>query len=119
MTQRGSVPFSADPTQDPNLVSSGTGPVVDVPKAVTSPPEASPHEVERTIMHELQHHPSLKFTRLSVHQCSRDSICLEGALESNEENVNLCDVVRGIHDFKDIIDRVVPPRSSAKVPQRG
>jgi len=66
-----------------------------------------PHEVEREILHRLQNHPSLRFTRLRVHQCDKDSIFLEGSLESNDDNIDLCEVVRGIHGIKIVVNRVI------------
>lgn len=66
----------------------------------------APHEVECEILHRLQSHPSLKFTRLSVHQCDKDSIFIEGTLESNDDNIDLCDVVRGVHGIKIVVNRV-------------
>lgn len=69
--------------------------------------ECPPHEVEREVLHRLQNHPSLKFTRLSVHQCDRDSIFLDGSLESNDDEIDLCEVVRGIHGIKIVVNRVM------------
>ena len=119
MTQRVSVPSSASPTQNPMLDFDDDRLSTDDRRDVQTTSEPAPHEVERAITQRLHNHPSLKFTRLSVHQCNRDSVCLEGVLEANEDEVNLSDIVRGIHDFKEIIDRVVPPRSSVKVPRKG
>lgn len=68
---------------------------------------ADGHEVERAVMQRLQNHPSLRFSRLNVHQCGRDTICLEGFLESNVDGVDLCDVVQGIHGIKSVVNHVV------------
>lgn len=76
--------------------------------AVTTPrTENSAHDVEREVMHRLQNHPKLKFTRLDVHRCNRDAVCLEGFLESNEDEIDLCEVVRGIHGITNVVNRVV------------
>lgn len=66
----------------------------------------APHEVECEVLHRLQSHPSLKFSRLSVHQCDKDSIFIEGTLESNDDNIDLCDVVRGVHGITVVVNRV-------------
>lgn len=73
-----------------------------------------PHEVERTVLHRLQNHPSLKFSRLCVHQCGHDSIFLDGTLESNEQDIDLCDVVRGIHGIKNVVNRVINTHPMSK-----
>lgn len=77
----------------------------------------APHEVERVVMQRLQSHPSLKFTRLDVHQCNQDSICLEGFLETNDGDVDLCEIVRGIHGIKVVVNRVLSAQPA--VPQKG
>ena len=51
------------------------------------------HELECRIQRDLQAHPSLRFSRLTVHQ-GPNGICLEGMLESNEEGIDLCELVR-------------------------
>jgi hypothetical protein len=78
--------------------------------------EFLPHEVECEVLHRLQNHPALKFTRLSVHQCDRDSIFLDGSLESNDDEIDLCEVVRGIHGIKIVVNRVmnIHPRPRPK-----
>lgn len=73
-----------------------------------------PHEVERAIMYRLKNHPALRFTSLNVHQCGRDCVCLEGFLESNQQDIDLCEVVRGIHGINLVMNRVVtmyPPKT--------
>lgn len=77
----------------------------------------APHDIERAVMQKLQNHPSLRFTRLQVHQCGHDSVCLEGFLESNDAEIDLCELVRGIHGIKDVSNRVLtvhPIRRTAK-----
>lgn len=66
-----------------------------------------PHETERAVMMRLQSHPSLRFSKLKVHQYGPDSICVEGLLVSNDAAIDLCDVVRGIHGIKFVVNRVV------------
>lgn len=68
--------------------------------------DLDPHEMERAVMQKLQNHPTLQFTRLKVHQCGRDSICLEGFLESNDAEIDLCELVRGIHGIKQVSNRI-------------
>lgn len=77
------------------------------------------HEIERAVVHRLQSHPSLRFTRLQVHQCAHDSVCLEGFLESNEEEIDLCDLVRGIHGIRNVVNRVLMARPSQPIPKKG
>jgi hypothetical protein len=79
----------------------------------------APHEVERVLTQRLQAHPSLRFTRLSVHQCSHDSVCLEGFMESNDDNIDLCDVIRGIHGINSIVNRVIIAHPERPVPRKG
>ncbi|MBS0206565.1 MAG: hypothetical protein JSS49_27055 [Planctomycetes bacterium] len=76
-----------------------------------------PHEVERAVMQRLQSHPTLHFSRLSVHQCSRDSVCIEGILDSNEQDIDLSDVVRGIHGINVVVNHVLSV--SRPVPKKG
>jgi len=79
----------------------------------------SAHEIERDVLHRLQNHPGLKFARLDVHRCNHDAICLEGFLESNEDDIDLCDVVRGIHGITSVVNRVVAARPAPGVPKKG
>lgn len=78
----------------------------------------APHDIERAVIQRLQTHPSLKFSRLKVHQVGHDSICLEGFLESNDEEVDLCEVVRGIHGIKSVVNRVLTAHPTP-VPKKG
>lgn len=97
-------------TRTPGSISSRSG----IPSSVINQPHAVEFEVRRT----LTSHPSLKFSRLHVHQC-RDGICLEGFLETNEDEVDLCDIVRGIEGVTNVINHVVQLRPSAIPPQKG
>jgi len=99
------VPVVADPIQ------------VHAPLVATE--SLTPHEVERDVMLRLQSHPSLRFSRLNVHQCGHDSICLEGFLESNDDDIDLCDVVRGIHGIKQVVNHVLSAQSPDTVPPKG
>lgn len=74
------------------------------------------HEIERAVMQKLRSHPSLNFVRLNVHQCNRNEIYLEGFLESNEDQIDLCEVVRGIHGITNVVNRVV---TAQPVPKKG
>lgn len=77
------------------------------------------HEIERAVIHRLQTHPSLRFTRLQVHQCAHDSVCIDGFLESNEDEIDLCDLVRGIHGIRNVVNRVLMARPSQPIPKKG
>lgn len=66
------------------------------------------HDLECRIQRALQAHPDLKFARLIVHQCPQ-GVCLEGLLESNERQIDLCTLVNDIADVK-VINRVVTQR---------
>ena len=79
----------------------------------------APHAVERDVLHLLQNHPSLRFTSLNVHQYDRDAICLEGFLESNDDEIDLCEVVRGIHGIKLVVNRVMTSKSPKSLPKKG
>ena len=90
----------------------------------SNPPVATaetpaPHAVERDVLHLLKNHPSLRFTRLNVHQYDRDAICLEGFLESNVDEIDLCEVVRGIHGIKLVVNRVMTSQPPKSIPKKG
>ena len=78
----------------------------------------SPHEVEYEVQRRLQNHPALKFTRLHVHRC-QEGICLEGFLESNEYEIDLCEVVRSVEGVTGVLNRVVMTRPGSTVPKKG
>ena len=78
----------------------------------------APHEIEYEVQHRLQHHPALKFTRLHVHRCEA-GICLEGFLESNEFEIDLCDVVRDVVGVTGVLNRVVLARPGSLMPKKG
>lgn len=73
---------------------------------------AGPHELECRIQRGLQAHPGLKFVRLTVHQCPQ-GVCLEGLLETNEDGIDLCDLVNEIAGVK-AINRVVSQPAKPK-----
>ncbi|MCX7410548.1 MAG: hypothetical protein NTZ32_20935 [Planctomycetales bacterium] len=84
------------------------------------PPAAhvpAPHEIEYEVQHRLQRHPALKFTRLHVHRCEA-GICLEGFLESNEFEIDLCDVVREVAGVTSVLNRVVLARPGSLTPKK-
>jgi|GEM_PF-6515424 len=56
---------------------------------------AGPHDLECLIQRGLQAYPGLRFSRLTVHKCPQ-GVCLEGLLESNEDSLDLCDLVNEI-----------------------
>lgn len=66
------------------------------------------HELECLIQRGLQAYPGLKFARLSVHQCPQ-GVCLEGLLETNDEDFDLCDLVNEIAGVKAINHVVMHP----------
>ena len=78
----------------------------------------SPHEIEYEVQRRLQSHPALKFSRLHVHRC-QEGICLEGFLESNEYEIDLCDVVRSVEGVTGVLNRVVLTRPGSSVPKKG
>ncbi len=66
-----------------------------------------PHELECLIQRGLQSHPSLKFSRLKVHHCPQ-GVCLEGLLESNDDDIDLCELVKeiaGIEAINHVVTR--------------
>ena len=81
-------------------------------------PAPSPHKIEYEVQRRLQSHPDLKFTRLQVHRCEQ-GICLEGFLESNEYEIDVCDVVRGIQGVTGVLNRIVLTRPASIVPKKG
>ncbi len=92
-------------------------PLTEVPIGVASSTGA--HDVERAVIQRLQTHPSLRFTRLQVHQCAHDSVCIDGFLESNEDEIDLGDLVRGIHGIRNVVNRVLMARPSQPIPKKG
>lgn len=125
MTQRPSSPSAEFPMTaiPPDVMPAvvGTAPAVecraedrDAPAGVSY----SPHEVEREVQRRLQNHPALKFSRLHVHRC-QEGICLEGFLESNEYEIDLCDVVRSVEGVTGVLNRVVLSRPGSSVPKKG
>ena len=93
---------------------SSSGKTLPVAVPASSAPSASQsqrHELECLIQRSLQMHDGLKFTRLTVHQCA-EGVCLEGLLESNEQGIDLCDLVNEIAGVN-AINRVVM-RSAVK-----
>lgn len=93
MTQRSNVTSSKSPTK------------TTAAPAPTTPSPSQPHELECLIQRRLQSYAGLKFSRLTVHQCEQ-GVCLEGLLESNDEGIDLCDLVNQIAGVK-AINRVV------------
>ena len=77
-----------------------------------------PHEIEHEVQRRLQNHPALKFTRLHVHRCEA-GICVEGFLESNEFEIDLCDVVRSVEGVTGVLNRVVLSRPGSLTPKKG
>ena len=78
----------------------------------------APHEIEHEVRLRLQIHPALKFSRLHVHRCEA-GICLEGFLESNEFEIDLCDVVREVEGVTGVLNRVVLSRPGSLTPKKG
>lgn len=125
MTQRPSSPSAPMPmTAIPPAVFPavvGTIPAVECHaehRVAPAPGSHSPHEVEYEVQRRLQNHPALKFTRLHVHRC-QEGICLEGFLESNEYEIDLCDVVRSVEGVTGVLNRVVLTRPGSTVPKKG
>ena len=112
----GANPRESSPSPMPVEPSQHVGDSIPAVATVEVP---APHTVERDVLHLLQNHPSLKFTRLNVHQYDRDAICLEGFLESNAEEIDLCEVVRGIHGIKLVVNRVMTSQRPNTVPKKG
>lgn len=73
-----------------------------------------PHELECRIQRALQSHPGLKFSRLTVHQCPQ-GVCLEGVLDSNEQDIDLCELVNELAGIN-AINRVVT-QSTINIPR--
>lgn len=69
---------------------------------------AGPHDLECLIQRGLQTRPGLKFTRLTVHKCT-EGVCLEGLLETNEDGIDLCDLVQEIAGVQAINHVVMHP----------
>ena len=115
MTQHSSSPSVATPPVAETVsVVESFAEHLDSPTVLVS----SPHEIEYEVQRRLQSHPALKFSRLHVHRC-QEGICLEGFLESNEYEINLCDVVRGIHGVTGVINHIVLTRPRSSIPKKG
>lgn len=76
------------------------------------------HDMEREVQHVLENHPSLRFSRLKVHQCGRDSVCLEGYLESNDEGLDLAALVQGLCGINTVVNHVLCPQATP-IPKKG
>jgi hypothetical protein len=73
---------------------------------------SGPHELECLIQRGLKAHPALKFSRLTVHQCPQ-GVCLEGMLETNEQGIDLCELVNqiaGVKAINHVVDRPAKPK---------
>ena len=114
-------------TQRPSSPSVATLPVAETVSGVERFTEhldspamlaSSPHEVEYEVQRRLQSHPDLKFSRLHVHRC-QEGVCLEGFLDSNEYEIDLCDVVRSVEGVTGVLNRVVLTRPGSSVPKKG
>lgn len=115
MTQRSSSPSVATPPVAETVsVVESFAEHLDSP-AVLVP---SPHEIECEVQRLLQNHPALKFSRLHVHRCEQ-GICLEGFLESNEYEIDLCEVVLSIEGVTGVLNRVVLTRPGSSIPKKG
>ena len=115
MTQRPSSPSVATPAvAETAAVFESFAEHLDSPAVLV----ASPHEIEYEVQRRLQSHPALKFSRLHVHRC-QEGICLEGFLESNEYEIDVCEVVRGIQGVTGVINRIVLTRPGSGVPKKG
>lgn len=79
---------------------------LDPPSTILN--SAGPHDLECLIQRGLQAYPGLKFSRLTVHKCQH-GVCLEGLLESNEDGLDLCDLVNEIAGVEAINHVVMRP----------
>ena len=76
-------------------------------QSIATPPVGR-HELECLIQRGLQTRPGLKFARLSVHQCPQ-GVCLEGLLETNDDGIDLCELVQEIAGVQAINHVVMHP----------
>ena len=86
------------------IATDASPPPVSIAKAV-GVTSTGPHDLECLIQRGLQAYPGLRFARLTVHQCPQ-GVCLEGLLETNEEGIDLCELVNQIAGVK-ALNRVV------------
>lgn len=95
MTQRTTQSFELAPELTP-LADAIPSPGVSTQESLsTQARPADPHELECRIQRSLQAHPRLRFSRLTVHQCPQ-GVCLEGSLETNDDGLDLCELVNEI-----------------------
>jgi hypothetical protein len=104
-----SVATVLSPTQVEVLSSAVVDPAVHMSGSQCSSFDSSPHGIEVEVQRRLQSHPALKFSRLHVHRCEA-GICLEGFLESNEFELDLCDLVREVEGVRGVLNRVLLSR---------
>jgi len=70
-------------------------------------------------MQRLQAHPSLRFQQAKAFiSAVMTRSTLEGFLESNDDNIDLCEVVRGIHGINSIVNRVMTAHPAASISPR-
>jgi hypothetical protein len=113
MTQ--SIPSRSDAT--PQVASDSTSQSIapdirDANVLAGNTARAQPHELECLIQRTLEAQPGLKFSRLKVHQYPQ-GICLEGLLETNEDGLDLCDLVSeisGVEVINHVVTRQLRPR---------
>ena len=84
----------------------------EVAPRISNTPPVRPHELECQIQRQLKSQSGLKFAWLTVHKCPQ-GVCLEGMLESNENNVDLCDLVNEIAGIE-AINHVVTCTSATR-----
>lgn len=72
--------------------------------AIESAPEC--HGLEHQVRRELLSNPHLSFSSLVIHRV-KDGVCLEGVLEVDGSNIDVCEVTRGVAGVDQVLNRLV------------
>ncbi len=64
------------------------------------------HGLEHQVRRELLSNPQLNFSSLVIHRV-KDGVCLEGVLEVDGSNIDVCEVTRGVAGVDQVINRLV------------
>jgi hypothetical protein len=65
-----------------------------------------PHELERTVLHELLAQPAVAFPSLVVRR-TPDGLCLQGVMECEDSGIDVCSIVRRVAGVERVLSQLV------------
>ena len=77
----------------------------------------SPHWIEFEVHNRLTSVPGLHFSSLVIRRI-QNGVCLEGVLESDEDDTDVCDVARSVAGVESVLNHLVVRRRRT-VPPKG